>query len=701
MSVWSRIVSFVKTWPALMFFGGLALYVVVKALQGSNPQSSALGALSFLAGLLIIVSVFVLVFRFFRRAIKPLFFKVRNRIIANYILTGILPLCLIFVLIWIGVTIFMVQLVSFYFEQVMDKEFDTLENVAQGYSFLLSKEQGNPRAEALQAVLKAENAGFPELQVTVFDKGPEKRILWSSGEKPIPQMEVTGPLSRNFIVIQDQVFMVVTLGGGSRFSDYPVEAVVPLKEEYRKKIAKFFDGFVMFDFVFEKDKGAEKEEKGRTTVRLSFPEPPSSGGIEFEAGEQTTETVAAWSKTLPTGLNYLTSYLVQPCLYFGKEDGGKKSYAIGIVRTKYTFMFNKFLQGGLPESIPARKIILWLVIVIAGLFAFVELIALIISVVVSLSITKIVSQLHEKAVLISKGDFSYRIRSKRKDQLGELADSFDKMSEDVQKLLVEAKEKERLDKEIAIAREVQRAFFPRKVPSISELALFGRCMPARMVSGDYYDFIHHEEGILDFFVGDISGKGISAALLMASSQTFLRLEAAKRPLPQVAHILSHYNDYLAEHSAVEKYCTLFYGRIHTRRRTLTFCNAGHPPPFLFRKTNSLRLATGGRVAGLFRDTEFQEETMDLEKGDLLVVFTDGFTEVFNGSEEEFGEERLGDLIRKARKAELEALFERIVAATRDWSGSEDQADDMTMVIIEMEREARAASDGDRAGIIGS
>jgi sigma-B regulation protein RsbU (phosphoserine phosphatase) len=188
---------------------------------------------------------------------------------------------------------------------------------------------------------------------------------------------------------------------------------------------------------------------------------------------------------------------------------------------------------------------------------------------------------------------------------------------------------------------------------------------------------------------------------MASSQTFLRLEAAKRPLPQVAHILSHYNDYLAEHSAVEKYCTLFYGRIHTRRRTLTFCNAGHPPPFLFRKTNSLRLATGGRVAGLFRDTEFQEETMDLEKGDLLVVFTDGFTEVFNGSEEEFGEERLGDLIRKARKAELEALFERIVAATRDWSGSEDQADDMTMVIIEMEREARAASDGDRAGIIGS
>jgi sigma-B regulation protein RsbU (phosphoserine phosphatase) len=255
------------------------------------------------------------------------------------------------------------------------------------------------------------------------------------------------------------------------------------------------------------------------------------------------------------------------------------------------------------------------------------------------------------------------------------------MSDDLQHLMAEVKEKERLEREIAIAQELQNTFFPKSLPDIQGVNLWGKCLPARKVSGDYYDFIHHEDGTVDFYIGDISGKGISAALLMASTQTFLRLESAKHPRQRIHEIVGNYNNYLLDYSSTGKFSTLFFGRLDKKNNTLAYCNAGHNPPFLIRKGQILRLETGGMIPGIMPDTPYETESVLLQPKDLLVAFTDGFTEVFNREQEEFGEERLSELLRSPGAYQLNELYDNMVSAVRQWSAVSEQADDMTVLMV--------------------
>ncbi len=170
----------------------------------------------------------------------------------------------------------------------------------------------------------------------------------------------------------------------------------------------------------------------------------------------------------------------------------------GLLRTRFSFTAGRVMQGALPEDLPMQRVFMWLALALGVIFGAIELVALIISLVLSRSITKTIAQLHRKADCVAAGDFSYRIDSKRTDQLGLLASSFDKMSDSLEELLEKEKEKQRLERDIAIAREVQRMFFPVSFPKSNGITMLGRCLPARMVSGDYYDCITHPEGCIDF-----------------------------------------------------------------------------------------------------------------------------------------------------------------------------------------------------------
>jgi phosphoserine phosphatase RsbU/P len=339
----------------------------------------------------------------------------------------------------------------------------------------------------------------------------------------------------------------------------------------------------------------------------------------------------------------------------------------------------------------------------AAIFAVVVLVALLIGIRLTRTITYSVANLYRATQFINKGDFTHRIDVRHKDQLGALQTAFNSMTESLEQLIEEQKEKERLQSELEIAHEVQSQLFPHGVSGTQSLELYGICRPARIVSGDYYDFLSYNAEQVGIAVGDISGKGISAALLMATIHSAVRAyeqeplvaagsstafgthsrSAALAPRiarPSPAQILWLLNRHLHATTQPEKYATLFLGFYDDDSRRLTYSNAGHLPPIVLGEDGSTRrLDTGGMVVGLFDDCAYEEQTVQLAPGDLFIAFSDGMTEPENEFGE-FGETRLVETIASFRDLPLERICEHAVAAVQDWIGSEEQPDDVTLVL---------------------
>ena len=348
----------------------------------------------------------------------------------------------------------------------------------------------------------------------------------------------------------------------------------------------------------------------------------------------------------------------------------------------------------------------WVAIVLISLaiaFAIVVLTALLIGISLTRKITYSVANLYKATQHINRGDFTHRIDVREKDQLAALQVSFNSMTENLELLIAEQKEKERLQSELEIAHEVQAQLFPRSNASTSGMELHGICRPARIVSGDYYDFLSYSPEQVMLAVGDVSGKGISAALLMATIHSAVRayeqeqlvsvgtaaaygttgriaaIEARVAP-PSPAQMLWLLNRHLFQSTQPEKYATLFLGFYDDQSHRLTYANAGHLPPIVLAADGTVRrLTTGGTVVGLFPDRDYEEETVELYPGDIFIAFSDGMTEPENEFGE-FGEERLIETIHANRNQPLERITEHAVSAIQDWIGSTEQPDDITLVL---------------------
>jgi sigma-B regulation protein RsbU (phosphoserine phosphatase) len=338
---------------------------------------------------------------------------------------------------------------------------------------------------------------------------------------------------------------------------------------------------------------------------------------------------------------------------------------------------------------------------IAAAFAIVVLIALLIGIRLTRTVTSSVANLYRATQHINRGDFAYRIHVKEKDQLAALQMSFNSMTQSLQRLIAEQKEKERLQSELEIAHEVQAQLFPQAISGTRTLELHGICRPARIVSGDYYDFLEYGPDQIGIAVGDISGKGISAALLMASIHSAVRAYeqeqivsvssasaysgnpstvATRTAPPSPAQMLWLLNRHLYRTTQPEKYATLFLGFYDGDTHRLTYSNAGHLAPIILGRDGSVRrLEAGGMVVGLFDGMQYQEETVELFPGDIFISFSDGMTEPENEFGE-FGEDRLLACIAENRNLPLARISAQAVQAVKDWIGSTEQPDDITLVL---------------------
>jgi len=242
-------------------------------------------------------------------------------------------------------------------------------------------------------------------------------------------------------------------------------------------------------------------------------------------------------------------------------------------------------------------------------------------------------------------------------------------------------QKQRLDEQLALARRMQRDLLPRKAPVFEHFDIAGMNVPSEAVGGDYFDFIPLTHKDLGFVIGDVSGKGVPAAFVMASLRAALRIEAFSHYA--ISTILARVNDFLVDSTKPEIFVTAFYGVLDTHTAAITFANAGHNPPLLIHNDGSMtELSEGGMLLGAFSAALYHEHRTNMKSGDVLLLYTDGANEAMNPNGEEFGINRLVEVVKNHRSAPSKSIIREILKTIRNHSGSTGLEDDITLMVIQ-------------------
>jgi sigma-B regulation protein RsbU (phosphoserine phosphatase) len=248
------------------------------------------------------------------------------------------------------------------------------------------------------------------------------------------------------------------------------------------------------------------------------------------------------------------------------------------------------------------------------------------------------------------------------------------------RLYEQERQKIRIERDLHAAREVQMSLLPKQVPRVAGYDFAASTIPALEVAGDLYDFLSLDSGRLAISLGDVSGKGLAASLLMANIQATLRDQA--HAMPSAVECIRMTNNLMFQNTSPEKFVTLFYSVLDSKKHTLRYCSAGHEPAILLSgASEARRLSTGGILLGIMSDFPFEEKTVTLNVGDVLVIYSDGVSEAPNIDREQFGMERLEEVVRKHREKSAVQMQEAIHSAVRTHLGELQPADDMTLVIV--------------------
>ncbi len=333
-------------------------------------------------------------------------------------------------------------------------------------------------------------------------------------------------------------------------------------------------------------------------------------------------------------------------------------------------------------------------LVVAALFLIIQSVAFVMGLVLARSITGSVHELFEGTERVRAGDFTHKITVHRRDQLGELAESFNTMTASIETLLVEREEKQRLEQELAIARKIQMSLLPQGPLRLPGIIVSAHCEPAREVGGDYYDFLPLSPTRAGILIADVAGKGTSAALYMAELKGVVH--SLSRTAGSPRDLLIEANRIIAPHLDDRSFITMTYAVVDSERRTFTYARAGHCPLVHMRGLigdgsvpRTTILAPNGMVLGLKLDTGemfervLEESTIALGTDDVLILFTDGISEAMNNEGDCFGETRLMQVVEAEGRSDVDVLREHILRDIQRFSDGAPQHDDMTMLVLKV------------------
>ncbi|RXE56062.1 serine/threonine protein phosphatase [Methanoculleus taiwanensis] len=325
--------------------------------------------------------------------------------------------------------------------------------------------------------------------------------------------------------------------------------------------------------------------------------------------------------------------------------------------------------------------------VFAGLFLILLLAVAALTLIVARYFTRPLLELQKGSEAVGRGDLGYRVDVATGDEFENLARSFNRMTADLSSHIEELRrttaENERMVKELEIAEEIQQSILPESAPALPGIELAGCSMPALEVGGDFYDYIPFGDARLGLAIADVSGKGVPAALFMALSRTLIRASALRNPDP--AGAILEVNRFITLDSKTSMFVTLFYAVLDARERSFTYVNAGHNPPLLFRPGagEALHLSGRGIALGILDEIELEVVRIELEPGDLLLLYTDGVTEAANEKDEEYGIERLEAFVSALPALPAEGIIDAIVKDVAGFAGTAPQFDDITLMVLKV------------------
>ncbi|MGA3102914.1 MAG: SpoIIE family protein phosphatase [Terriglobales bacterium] len=681
-------------WAALYVLALDFLLFVLRALT----QHASLAMAAILSGWIIflsIVAIVLLAVSAYRWLRSKLLWRLRNRLIVTYVFIGVIPVVLLVMISLITLYLYAGQFASFVVTSDIATHLHGMETANRAIAHHLSTHMAEGgKLETEISHTRPLRPEWSRRQVCAWD-GKQTQATCSG-----PQ-GAAGLGSPTFIsgdfgdIVSDHGRLYLRTASVVTTATDSLRVILsePLDKQFAETIAEGLGRITFFGTESWSGQASTRPQTTDTRPLLA----PDYGTLHaqlFSAGAN------------PAASNFMDVEipLVRIQLPVVNWETGTRSPlgALALVETRPSVLAARlFADRG--EYAKGVEYILWS---IAGVFLLIEILALLIGVKLTRSITSAVGQLYEATKHINRADFRHRISVQSSDQLATLATSFNSMTTSIEDLVREQKEKQRLEGELAIAQEVQAQLYPKLITQLDTLEVHGFCRPARTVSGDYYDFVALNSDKLMLAVGDISGKGISAALLMATIHSAVRaysiedVPVLREPAlvgsmggsalmlasetrgadTSPATLLALLNHQLYESTPAAKYATLFLAIYDGATRRLTYANGGHLQPILISENGSAQLLDcGGTVVGLFDNLSFPEATVQLRPGDLLVTYSDGVTEPENAYDE-FGEERLIQLIRANRHLPLERITEIVTSAVQDWIGDNEQPDDITLVL---------------------
>lgn len=633
----------------------VAFYVLLRAAGITGFRLPLAPLVAFLAFL----AVFYLAIRSLPWIRSRLLWSLRNRLIVAYVFIAVVPVVLLLAMAGAASYLLYLQLGAHLLRDHIDQQSARIRADADAVSDELQIEaaKGTPLDPALlshpriAALIQAGDSQFPGLQVFI-NRGQQ---LVSGANHPFSGL----------VELDGRLWIAAAETRSTARNTFAVMVAAPVTPHTLDELGPELGPIQL---ILLRPVGG----KNRSRLTLEF------NKATYEAGQE----VLSRNRRLAPPAHWFDMRVNGAATFEAQRADGPRSSTTPVLASfsLRPMMVNRQIFPSVGELGPLLMNLLALVAVI---FLILEIAAFATGVVLSRTIIRAVGDLYEATLRVRRSDLSYRVRVHRKDQLGSLGESFNEMTSSISDLLAEQRQRQRLEHEITIAREVQDQLFPRSLPSLPGLQLAAICKPARTVSGDYYDFIRLGPDRIAIALADISGKGIFAALLMASVQAALRSMTSMDGDCGTALLVTRLNNHLFKNTSDDRYATFFYAIYDAGSGILTYTNAGHLPPFFLSDGRVQRLDEGGTVVGLFEDSPYTQGKLKVTPGSILVAFSDGLTEPENVYGEEFGMERLRDEITRQRGVAPPRLAENLIAATEQWAGTPEQADDITIIVARM------------------
>jgi sigma-B regulation protein RsbU (phosphoserine phosphatase) len=661
-----------ETWAGRLFLIAVAFKAIVALWRAALPVPAVLQVLSAAATLAIVVALVLFGWRLFVLVKRRLLWRVRRKLILSYIFIGVVPSLLILVFFLFAGNLVFMNVSAYLFKDGYDQIMDDARLSAQAAATEIARIP-DAAQETVQRVYRIRQRDYPALSVAYVP--PTGRTIaagtWKRMEAPsaIPSwlaadevfVGTFGVKSPEGAAQEDLLVraIVKVAGGGSVVVEIPVDdqVIARLRQQTGVDLENVFDGRAM-----------------------------RNGNAPVVGGANSRNSV------------FFEKSLTQLDIYRWDAAGlHRDTLALGY-RLRELYSQLSSAQSMLVGGMRLADALMFFLVAIGIMFLIIEAVALVMGLALARSITSSVHELFMGTERVRQGDFTHRIAVRSRDQLGELADSFNQMTGSIENLLQTAAEKKRLDEELRIARQIQMSLLPRGALNFPGLGVTALCVPAREVGGDYYDFFPLAPDRVGVLIADVSGKGTSAALYMAELKGLMLSLSKIYQSPR--QLLLEVNRIISDNLDSRSFITMTYCVIDLGARLMTFARAGHTPLLYLpgdcaggdiQVLTPSGLVVGLRIPGAQEkfDELLEESSVDLHNGDVFVFYTDGISEAMNRDSDLFGDVRLGNLVAEHGHLETGELRERILREIESFVDGADQHDDMTMILIKVEEAAAA------------